>query len=446
MTVVIPIAYSDLAHLPFFTAVLAHFGPYPEDSALILPTPEMAMTPEVSRHIQTICDCFGGRKGDVESGRAVVQVLQNDLQRGWPIGGNLHFENGVWFMNEFFPTQAWLWMETDCYGITPYWLTTLKQAYHMASTPYMGWTEDSYQIEMRGGKRTRVLMEGKHMAGPGFYPAGYTKIRGPGGAPNTMWKIQDKVFPFTIGARWEHRPVNHTAFICHKPRTVNWHIGDDGQVRCMDTPDKDPLDIAREGAVDLKGVVFVHGPKDGSLAQMILSGEIDQYTGNRIPVTRRAPVPQSVTWDQPGPKEQASTVPPAASAPPSTFSSIMPETPEAMALQWLSQTKAEWLEKSGHTDPEIFEDQLISALEVARRHLLPVQVGEKPQSQSTSQTAGPSETVKVVMATLAAGNVQIGALAKQMGRDKKELKDELTKAGFTFNGTPGWVKAPAQAA
>lgn len=446
MTVVIPIAYSDLEHIAFFTAVLSNFGPYPEDSALILPTPEMAMTPEVSRHIQTICDCFGGRKGDVESGRAVVQVLQNDLQRGWPIGGNLHFENAVWFMNEFFPDQSWLWMETDCYGITPYWLTTLKQAYHMASTPYMGWTEDSYEIQIRNGKRTRVLMEGKHMAGPGIYPPGYSRRSGPGGAPNTMWKIQDRVYPFTIGARWEHRPVHHTPFICHKPRTVSWHIGDDGQMNCMDTPDKDPLDIARAGVVDLKGVVFVHGPKDGSLANMILSGELDQFTGNRIPVTRRAPIPQSVTWDQPAPKEQVSSAPVASLAPPPTFGSIMPGTPEAETLLWLSQTKSEWLEKSGHTDPDIFEDQLISALEVARRYLIPVQAEEKTPAPITAPASNQSESVKVVMAKLAAGNVQIGALAKQMGRDKKELKDELAAAGFTFNGTPGWVKAPEQAA
>jgi len=451
MTVVIPIAYSDSKHLAAFTEVLAHFGPYPEDSALILPTPEMAMTPEVSRHIETICSCFGGRKGDMESGRAVVQILQNDLQRGWPLGPNMHFENAVWFMNEFFPDQEWLWLETDCYGTTPYWLTTLKQAYRMAGTPYMGWTEDSYEIQNRGGKPTRVLMEGKHMAGPGFYPPGYSRRMGPNGAPNVMWKTQDRMYPFTIACRWEHRPVNHTPLICHKPRTVNWRI-EDGELKCDDTADKNPLDISRAGVVDLTNVVFLHGPKDDSLAKLILSGDLDQFTGNRLktsPKAARIPVtntPAATPVQATSPAPQAAAVPP-----PVRFSDIQPDTPEALALQWLSETKREWQDKSGHTDPEIFMDQLTSGLEVARRHMIPAQIEpavteSTEEVQTTSVPPKGTDTVNLVLAKLAAGNVQLAALAKDMGRDKKELKDELAAAGFTFAGPPQWVKAPKTAA
>lgn len=429
MTVVIPIAYSDLGHLKHFTAVLDHFGPYPEDSALILPTPEMATNPEVARMIETICDCFGGRKGDVESGRAVVQILQNDLQRGWPIGGNMHFENAVYFLGQYFPNESWLWMETDCYGLTPYWLTTLKQGYQMAGTPYMGWTEDSYEVQTRAGKRTRVLMEGKHMAGPGFYPPSYGNRMGPGGAPNTMWKTQDRVYPFTIAARWEHRPVHHTTLICHKPRTVNWHIGDDGQIHCMDTPDKDELDVKREGVVDLRGVVFVHGPKDGSLAQMILDGTIDQFTGNKLPVTSKAErvaAAQSITPSAP----QSIAI--------TQQTSVTPGMqPQHTVLQWVNDLHREWMEKSGHTSEEIFEDQLVSALEVARKHMLPMEAAGKFKDPQES------EKVKIARAKLLAGNIQLKQLAKQMGTDKAELKKELAAAGFTFNGPAEWVKSPS---
>jgi hypothetical protein len=433
MTVIIPIAHSDSAHLEFFTSVLDHFGPYPDDSALILPTPEMASDPRVARMIDTIANCFGGRKGDVESGRAVVQVLQNDLQRGWPIGGNMHFENAVYFMAEFFPEEPFLWMETDCYGITPYWLTTLKQAYQMAGTPYLGWTEDSFEVQTRAGHRTRVLMEGKHMAGPGIYPAGYGKRVGPGGAPNVMWKTQDRVYPFTIAARWEHRPVQHSTFICHKPRTVNWHIDDRNEIQCMDAPGKDPLDVQRAGTVDLKGVVFVHGPKDGSLANLILSGQIDQFTGNRIQqAAKRLPAVS------PDPKPQA---PPQPIPITTGGSTVTPEMgPQHMVLEWVNNLNREWKETSGHTDPEVFLDQLTSGLEVARRHILPVR--ETKDSADTPSTQE-SEAVKIVRAKLAAGNIQLAALAKEMGRDKGELKQELLAAGFTFNGTPQWVKLPA---
>lgn len=431
MTVVIPIAYSDAAHLEHFTKVLSHFGPYTEDSALILPTPEMATDPKVARHIDTICDCFGGRKGDVESGRAVVHILQNDLIRGWPIGGNMHFENAVYFMAQYFPNEPWLWMETDCYGLTPYWLMTLKQAYQMSGTPYMGWTEDSYEVQIRNGNRTRVLMEGKHMAGPGIYPAAYSTRLGPGGAPNTMWKIQDKIYPFTIGARWEHRPVNHTAIICHKPRTVNWHIGDDNYVHCMDDPNKDKLDVQREGPVDLRGVVFVHGPKDGSLAQMILSGQIDQFTGNHLPAPARRTLLVEVTAAKPEIKQPIPITP---------QTSVHPDQEaQHTVLQWVNELHREWLATSGHTSMEVFIDQLTSGLEVARRYILPQQT---PHSGTPTQE---SETVKIVRAKLAVGNIQLGALSKDMGRDRKELKEELSLAGFTFNGPPEWVKLPAAA-
>lgn len=434
MTVVIPLAYSDLGHLKHFTAVLDHFGPYPEDSALILPTPEMATNPEVARYIDTICDNFGGRKGDTESGRAVVHILQNDLQRGWPLGPNLHFENAVYFMAQYFPNEAWLWLESDCYGLTPYWLTTLKQGYQMAGTPYMGWTEDSYEVQNRSGKRTRVLMEGKHMAGPGFYPPNYINRMGPNGAPNTIWKIQDRVYPFTIGARWEHRPVNHTSLICHKPRTVNWHVGDDGQVHCMDDPTKDELDVKREGVVDLRGVVFVHGPKDGSLAQMILDGTIDQFTGNHLPAVPKA---ARIAAAQAMTQAAAPPAPIAISA----QTNVMPEMqPHHLVLQWVNDLRREWQEKSGHTSEEIFMDQLVSGLEVARRHMLPVQAPEKPKDPQES------EKVKIARAKLLAGNIQLKALAKQMGVDKEELKKELAAAGFTFNGLPQWVKAPSLSA
>lgn len=429
MTVVIPIAHSDLGHLKHFTAVLSHFGPYPEDSALILPTPEMATNPEVARHIEVICDCFGGRKGDVESGRAIVQVLQNDLQRGWPIGGNMHFENAVYFLGQYFPQEPWLWMETDCYGLTPYWLTTLKQGYQMAGTPYMGWTEDSFEVQSRNGKRMRVLMEGKHMAGPGFYPAEYTTRLGPNGAPNTMWKIQDRIYPFTIGARWEHRPVHHTTLICHKPRTVNWHVGDDGYVHCMDTPDKDELDVKREGVVDLKGVVFVHGPKDGSLAQMILDGTIDKFTGNHIPAVPKhlkasAPAAQP-TAPQPIPITQQT--------------SVMPDMqPQHQVLEWVNGLQREWKETSGHTDPEVFSDQLTSALEVARRHMLPLQ-----QTEKKDDTPQEDQAVHIARAMLQAGNMQLKALAKKMGKDPKELRGKLETAGFEIKGPAQWVKSPS---
>lgn len=431
MTVVIPLAYSDIHHLPFFTAVLDHFGPYPEDTALILPTPEMATDPMVATHIDTICNCFGGRKGDVESGRAVVQILQNDLQRGWPIGGNMHFENAVHYLAQYFPNESWLWMETDCYGLTPYWLTTLKQGYQMASTPYMGWTEDSYEVQMRQGKRTRILMEGKHMAGPGIYPPGYATRRGPNGAPNTMWKTQDRVYPFTIGARWEHRPVHHTTLICHKPRTVQWHIGDNGKLHCMDAPTKDELDVKREGEVDLKGVVFVHGPKDGSLAQMILDGTIDQFTGNHLPTVPKAARVAALQ------AREETRVAASAPIPITAQTSVMPDMqPQHLVLQWVNDVQRQWKETSGHADEEIFKDQLVSALEVAKQYLLPV----KEKGPVIPQE---DDRVKIARAKLLAGNIQLGVLAKQMGCDKDELEKTLAAAGFAFSGVPKWVKAPS---
>jgi hypothetical protein len=177
----------------------------------------------------------------------------------------------------------------------------------------------------------------------------------------------------------------------------------------------------------------VHGPKDGSLANLILSGQIDQFTGNRIQqAAKRLPAVS------PDPKPQA---PPQPIPITTGGSTVTPEMgPQHMVLEWVNNLNREWKETSGHTDPEVFLDQLTSGLEVARRHILPVR--ETKDSADTPSTQE-SEAVKIVRAKLAAGNIQLAALAKEMGRDKGELKQELLAAGFTFNGTPQWVKLPA---
>jgi hypothetical protein len=420
MVTVIPIAQSDSKHLESFVKALTYFGPYPDDSALILPTPEMASQPQVSKLIEKITHSFGGRKGDTESGRAMVQVLPNNLTKGWPIGPNMHFEYAVHYMSEYFPSEIWMWMETDCIPTQHFWLKSLKDAYQMAAVPYMGVLEDTYEKRTYTGGRVEMVPMGRHMAGNGFYPPNYSKRLGPSGAPNTTWKTQNRVYPFTILGQDEHKPVHHTHLLCHKPRTVNWRVVD-GQVHCDDDPSKDANDVKRKGVVDLRGVVMVHGCKDDSLADLAISGELDAITGAKphapIPVRQAAPVTTKVeVTEQP----QQPTITP------------MPETIEGIVVQWVREVNAQWLAQSGHTDPTIFEDQLVSALEVAKRHF----VSTPDSLRETFPQRG------LVDAQLRAGSVQLGALANRLKMDKEELKETLIKNGYSFNGKAMWVKPP----
>lgn len=273
MTLVFALALSDREHALAQLKLLKAFGPYYEDRALILPTPPAMHDPVLREHIQGLQALFAPES---------VKVIEtpNDWGGNWSYNSGCHFKFAIETMNRIkWDDLPFIWMEADLQPIIPNWLSIVKNDYVMGKTPFRGMIEKT-RLEITNtqtGEVTPHYTGTEHFVGAGIYPAGYIRYTVPTGnpkikgSPMASYRNPSYSIPFDVKCEGQHIPATQSPVWLHKPRTVNWKH-EEGSIYSCEDRSVDRFGLTYAGKVSLSGVALVHGPKDHSLADAILSG------------------------------------------------------------------------------------------------------------------------------------------------------------------------------
>lgn len=300
MLCIIPVAASDVDVLPAFEKSMRHFGPYPEDTCLFVVTPEVNdFRPDMMERVHSVMQLF--RKEGSE-----LKITPNTPEGGWPMAPNIHFMYAINFLKEMNNREPFMYLETDSTPLCRGWLSELKRDYAVAEKPYSGAVVPTYKIyrdiypeghPQAGQFKGEEYMEQEdtHMVGMGIYPFDYIYRSGPqasaaDGRPvlhnvNILWKFPDSKEPFDITCQNYHRPCHNTKLIKHLWGTKNYALsGNDISCEDVNVPKTYKLkqgsnmlrdiQLSNAGIHSLEGAVIVHGCKDGSLADLVVSGKI----------------------------------------------------------------------------------------------------------------------------------------------------------------------------
>jgi hypothetical protein len=244
LALIIPVSKSDAHLLPTFVQACQHLGHFGKHRVIFVPTLEMKDAPEVSlaaEHMKDVSD-------DVK-----IVPLKFTPEGGWPKACNQHFNATVHIGSS--TGCNWYFCELDTTPMVADWLNILETDLNMSGKNYMGSVVPT---------RFEEGIKGDHMVGSAIYAHNM-------GQTASLWKFchaQSKT-PFDIYHRDELRPRWHASkFMQHMWSTVNYREVD-GRTICDPHPDN-PKGSDHSGEVRDNAVV-VHGCKDGSLAQLILS-------------------------------------------------------------------------------------------------------------------------------------------------------------------------------
>jgi hypothetical protein len=309
----LPLAQSDRNHAPAFSRLMRAFGPYPNERALILPTPDAYNDPFLRRVVDELASCFS-------PDNVKIEVAPNNFEGGWPFGPNSHFK----FAMETASILGWdndvmLWMEADLMPVRPDWLQKVRDDYRMAASPFRGMLEKTrFEVTDPKTKQVTPSYPGTvHLVGAGLYPPHYIQYTTPPteedrkagrskGSPMASYRSPSYSIPFDVRCEAQHVPATQSPLWLHKPRTVNWHRVEGNIFSCEDRA-KDPFGLTYAGPCDLTGVCLVHGPKDESFAEAILEGppvagitatEFAKHQGDYVNKNEFAPQPVHVAPQQ----------------------------------------------------------------------------------------------------------------------------------------------------
>ncbi len=278
MTILLPLAVSDRNHAPSFARLMQAFGPYPDDRAIIMPTPDASHDPLLQKVIEDLRGCFS-------PDNVQVVVTQNSFEGGWPYGPNCHFKAAMEAANNMgWDNEPMIWMEADLMPVRHGWLQRVKDDYKMASTPFRGMLEKTrFEDTNPQTKEVTPRYPGTiHLVGAGIYPAGYVTYCTPPteddrkaglsrGSPMASYRSPSYTIPFDVRCEAQHVPATQSPLWLHKPRTINWRRIE-GEVFTCEDRQKDRFGLTYAGPCNLKDVCLVHGPKDESFADAILNG------------------------------------------------------------------------------------------------------------------------------------------------------------------------------
>lgn len=258
MILTIPVSSADFKLLPTLSKILAKFGPYAGYKAVVVPAREVEN--EAKKFVAEITPLFTS-----------VDIHVVDLNiTGWPLAANRHFREVANHVSAKYPGDAWYFFEADNTPISADWLLKLDREFSSSGKAFMGkivptrgWTWNTE------GKRIQA-MGPPHMVGTGIYHPSFAKKSVKLNTVDRVMPWSGPPEPFDLALRDEVIPFAHnTSLIQHNWQTQNYRI-DQGNLICDDTPS---VTEGTSHAETWDGEsVIIHGCKDGSLANLILSG------------------------------------------------------------------------------------------------------------------------------------------------------------------------------
>lgn len=257
MLLVLPVCERDVNLLVGLLPLLKRFGPYGNHRALLVFAPQMP--DEVKKSIIASL-----KEMSFQAVHRATPML-NHWEEGWPAGPNGMFRATVELIfNELILQQPWYFFEPDNTPMKKGWLDVLERQWRMSEDrPFLG----SIQPTLVAFENGETMQTGAHMVGTGIYPPDLDRYCDP---LNTQ---TDEPFDIRLGeATVGNDRARDTRLIQHNWSSIKYRRDSDGVIRCergeVRQSNMVGAPIVRD--VDAEALV-VHGCKDGSLCDLILS-------------------------------------------------------------------------------------------------------------------------------------------------------------------------------
>lgn len=251
MRFVVPISQSDVHLLSKRVEVFKRLGGWKNHSLLFAPVPScVGEANQAAGELKETCP-------SVE----VRQVLREPTG-GWPEACNKHFHDTAVVLERMGNTQNWFFLELDCNPVRSGWQDALETAYNAGGKPFCGHVRPTAEV-------TTPPLKGSHMVGAGMYPANFTVVAA------AEYKAIPRDLPFDISLRWicTRLGMMHTDLIAHRPRSEKYTLEGSDLVASGHNP------------VKIDSAAIIHGCKDDSIANLVLSGALESFG----PVMKSAP-------------------------------------------------------------------------------------------------------------------------------------------------------------
>lgn len=319
MLCIIPVSPSDEHVIGGFTNLLEHFCPNGGylHNVLIVPTSDAMQFDDIRDCVKRLMELF--------KEKTMVEIPY--LPEGeWPKPSNHHFTVAIEAYTQMLhpdgrrKREHFLWLEPDCNPLCQDWIGRLYNDYIYRSLPYYGVKTPTYHgwedlKPKRGAPQQFIEQDGFHMSGVAIYPGDYTrrlrpmkqsKTEEPRVDFNTLWKAPQDTIPFDVFCRSYHAPFWITDMILHKWRTANYRI-EEGQLICDDQDEPyewqlkepsgryRPFKLSNAGPVNITNGALLHGCKDGSLAELIIAGELEAL---QVKGPDATPGPPPIDWEK----------------------------------------------------------------------------------------------------------------------------------------------------
>lgn len=251
MRFVVPISQIDVHLLSKRVEVFKRLGGWKNHHLLFAPAPScFGEALKAADDLKEVCP-------NVE----VRQVLREPTG-GWPEACNKHFYDTAVVLERMGNPLNWFFLELDCNPLRAGWQDAAETAYNAGGKPFCGHVRATAEV-------TSPPMKGSHMVGAGMYPANFTQIAA------AEYRAIPKNEPFDISLRWRvlQSGVVHTDLIAHRHSSRGY------------TLEGSQLVAQGQDPVSIETTAILHGCKDDSVADLVLSGALDGFG----PVIKSAP-------------------------------------------------------------------------------------------------------------------------------------------------------------
>jgi hypothetical protein len=252
MLCVFPVSKSDKALAFKVAGLIASFGGVERHRLLVVGT--RSTVKEASEIREKLTGVFGATE---------LFVPETECEIGWPNSANHLFHQTVTHLWRSGNKLPWYWFEADCTPLRPSWLDEIEVEYNTAGKPYLGAVQKTRLVHPDTGEF--VKHDGEHVIGSCVYPADF-------GKRSTLWRYIRWDSESPVPAPWDvylRHEIRLQAHVSEKIksnwRTKNYQVAGTGRITC------DPIDETSVDEVLSTDVAVIHGCKDGSLIDALLS-------------------------------------------------------------------------------------------------------------------------------------------------------------------------------